>query len=141
VTPNERLWRFYERLLIAVDADVFHDGAWRMLDVAPAGDDSSRNLVAWEWSLRNDRRIVVINLGNSAVQGLVPCTSSLPPGDDDVVFDDQLTGARYPWAREALVDGLYVRLDRGDAHVFAVEAKTSGSEREQAVRDLGRKLR
>ena len=117
---NEHLWRFYERLLAVVDADVFHHGAWRLLDVTPAGDDSHENLAAWEWTLGTDRRIVVINLGCDAAHGLVQCATDLPAGNGHLVFDDQLNGAQYPWARDALNEGLYVRPDRGGAHVFAV---------------------
>jgi len=140
MTANEHLWRFYERLLILLNADVFHDGSWRMLDITPAGDESFDHLVAWEWSLRTDRRIVVVNLGETSAQGLVQCGDGLPPGEGNLVFDDQLNGAQYPWAREALHDGLYVRLDEGGAHVFAVEPMGSGTERQHAVRALGRVL-
>jgi hypothetical protein len=33
-----------------------------------------------------------------------------------------LSGNRYPWTRDALASsgGLYVRLERGEAHIFAV---------------------
>jgi hypothetical protein len=37
------------------------------------------------------------------------------------VFEDQLDGYQYPWSRNALnQSGLYVKLDKGAAHVFRI---------------------
>jgi hypothetical protein len=123
---DEALLSFYRGLLAVVDSAPFHEGEWRLLDVLPAGDDSHENLVAWRW--RGDHRaaapplqIVVVNLGDGAAQGHVALTGDLPPGDT-LTFEDRLDGQRYPWPRATLDadGGLYVRLERGGAHVFAV---------------------
>ncbi|MFN2507140.1 MAG: hypothetical protein ABR589_00010 [Chthoniobacterales bacterium] len=36
-------------------------------------------------------------------------------------FRDQLSGQSYHWKREALDNGLYVRMGGGDAHLFLVK--------------------
>ena len=120
---NEELLRFYDRLLKAVVDDVFHAGEWRLLDVHPAGDGSSDDLLAWRWTRDDELRIVVVNLGGNTAQGLVRLSSELSgePRDDAVLFEDQLDGQRYPWSRNAVnQNGLYVKLDKGAAHILRV---------------------
>ena len=125
---DERLGRFYERLLAAADDDVFHSGEWRILEVHPAGDGSSHDLAAWRWVRDRELRIVAVNLGGSTAQGHVQLSSELPGGpgvnvDTVFVFEDQLDGERYTWPRHALTEaGLYVKLENGAAHIFRVAA-------------------
>jgi len=118
---DERLRRFYERLLAAADDDVFHSGEWRLLEVQSAGDGSSGDLAAWRWVQGRELRIVVVNLGGDTAKGLVQLSAELHdiPGGE-FLFEDQLNGQGYPWTRDALHAGLYVKLDRGAAHIFKV---------------------
>jgi glycosidase len=121
--PNEGLLRFYARLLGTVNDDVFHVGEWRLLDVRPAGDGSNGDLLAWRWLRADETRLVVVNLGGGTSQGLVQLSSEVPgdPGDETIVFEDQLDGQQYPWSRRALnQSGLYVKLGRGAAHIFRI---------------------
>jgi hypothetical protein len=130
VMPDEpvdaALLAFYRRLLAIVDSAPFHDGEWRLLELSPAGDDSHENLVAWRWRghpVDAPLRIVVVNLGDGPAQGHVVLGGDLPTGGETLAFDDLLDGQRYPWPRAAIETGggLYVRLERGGAHVFAVD--------------------
>ena len=118
---NDDLRTFYDRLLAAVNDDVLHAGEWRLLDVHPAGDGSSCDLLAWRWVRDDDLRIVVVNLGEETAEGLVPLSSELPVSGARFVFEDQLNGQRYPWARDALNRaGLSVKLEKGGAHIFRI---------------------
>jgi hypothetical protein len=120
---DESVRRFYDRLLSAVNARVFHEGDWRLLEVTPAGDDSCTDLVAWRWLLPEALRVVVVNLGSRTAQGLVPLSAELNvlTTSEIVVFDDQLNQKEYSWSRAALDEhGLYVRLEKGSAHLFRV---------------------
>ena len=122
---DERLAAFYGRLLRAVNEPIFHSGDWRLCDVTPL-DDSSRNLAAWRWKDPSGLRVVVVNLGSTMAQGQVDVEDDLPAAGDTVVFEDQLAGNRYRWSRSDLVGrGLYVRLDPGQAHLFAVSASAA----------------
>jgi len=124
---DDALLRFYRGLLAIVDSAPFHDGEWRLLDISPAGDDSNENLVAWRWN--DDQaaaarlRLVVVNLGDGPSQGRVALAGDLPAGGETLVFEDLLDGHRYPWPRATLEadGGLYVRLERGRSHIFAVD--------------------
>jgi hypothetical protein len=112
----------YRRLLDIVDAPVFHEGDWRLCEIAPA-DGGSRELMAWRWRADGELRLVVVNLGSQTVDGHVDVASELPAGDA-FVFEDLLDGRRYPWSRVDLASGgLYVRLDAGRAHIFSIVAR------------------
>lgn len=127
VMPDEpvdaALQSFYRRLLEVIDTSPFHLGAWRLIGVRPAGDDSHENLVAWRWRDEHGAlRIVAVNLGAGPAQGHVEVIADLPAGTGTLTFEDLLDGQRYPWERATLdVDGgLFVRLDCGAAHILAV---------------------
>ncbi|HEX9367743.1 MAG TPA: alpha-amylase family glycosyl hydrolase [Vicinamibacterales bacterium] len=110
----------YARLLKTIDAPLFHDGEWSLLDVAGAGDTRTSDLVACAWRNGTHLAIVAANITNRDTQGLVQ-VGELPTGD---AFDlnDQLSDRTYRWTREDLGRGLYVRLQSGDAHLFVVNA-------------------
>jgi hypothetical protein len=111
------LFEFYRRLLAIVDAPVFHDGEWRLCEIDSC-DDTSRDLVAWQWTLGDDERVVVVNLGNGVAQGLVRCATDRSQSHT-LVFEDLLIGIEYPWPRAEIESrGLYVRLNAGGAHLF-----------------------
>jgi hypothetical protein len=113
------LVEFYRRLLSIVDAPVFHDGEWQLCEIG-ACDDTSPALVAWQWRLGDDERIVVVNLGSGVAHGHVRL-AAVASSTDTITFEDLLDGHRYPWPRtEIQARGLYVRLDTGGAHVFRV---------------------
>ena len=74
--PDEDLRAFYERLLRAVADSDLRDGDWRLCDVSGWPDnDSHRRLVAWCWSTRRVRHLVVVNLGDAPAQA--PCAPAL----------------------------------------------------------------
>jgi hypothetical protein len=107
----------YARLLRATSDELFHSGDWQLLDASHAGDATHEALIAWEWRLGGRRAITIVNPSSASAQGHVRL-QHLPPGDA-WDFEDQLTGTRYRYSREALnATGLYVRLDPGSAHLF-----------------------
>jgi hypothetical protein len=97
-----------------------HGGAWRLLEVRTAGDESSRDLLAWQWLAAGEVRIVAVNAGGGDAQGIVGLPSEVPGGHgDDVVFEDLLDGERYSASRQVLrQSGLYVKLKTGGAHIL-----------------------
>ena len=106
----------YRRLLAALDDPLFHDGAWSLLNVRSAGDQTDSNLIASTWRLQERLAVVVVNLSGRDSHGLVEL-DALPRGETiDPI--DRLTGERYRWSRAELQDGVYVRLGPGDAHLF-----------------------
>jgi Alpha amylase, catalytic domain len=69
---DQGLQTFYEKLLVAIHAPIFHDGAWKLCVCSGWPDNQScQNLVAWSWVKDNDRRLIVVNLSEGAVQARV----------------------------------------------------------------------
>ena len=118
---NPAVIDLYQRVLRTSRDDLFHSGEWRMLPVTPAGDDSCGNLIAHRWRLEGRLAVVAANVGPWSAQGHIRLDGL--EDANSYVFEDRLTGARYPWTRDALANtGLYVRLDGGDAHLMIVTA-------------------
>jgi hypothetical protein len=110
----------YERLLDVTADSLFHDGEWKLIDVASSGDNSFSELIAYRWRIDQRLALVVANLGAGTASGHVPVVADLPAG---AAFDstDMLSGATYRWTRRSLdVRGLFVRLDPGGAHIFII---------------------
>jgi hypothetical protein len=69
---NQGLQAFYGTLLAAINAPIFRDGEWRLCGCRGWPDNPSfQDVVAWSWVKNDDRRLVVINLSDGAVQGRV----------------------------------------------------------------------
>jgi len=122
---NETISLFYERLLHAVNADVFHDGDWASCQV-DAVDGSQENLLAWRWRHGNDLRLVVVNLGRDDAQGRISLADELQRTGDQVVSVELLDDQRQIWSRaELMSDGLLVQIPVGGARVFALTTQQS----------------
>jgi hypothetical protein len=118
--PNRQVVSMYERLLDVTADSLFHDGEWKLIDVASSGDNSFSELIAYRWRIDQRLALVVANLGAGTASGHVPVVADLPAG---AAFDstDMLSGATYRWTRRSLdVRGLFVRLDPGGAHIFII---------------------
>lgn len=119
--PDADTRGFYERILQLSSDPVFHSGKWKLLEVSSAGDDTSRNLFAYEWLSSKARKIVVVNLAGAASQGRVHILDGISSGLQ-YTFLDQLHDV--PYARsgaEISASGLYTRLDPFRAHLFDVK--------------------
>ena len=120
--PDSHTRELYERMLRFTDADVFHSGEWKLLEVQSAGDDTFQDLVAYRWQLGNENRLIVVNLGGRSAQGRVQ--QSAGGVSDTCLFCDVLTGREYLWNRaDFSQDGLYVKLPPYQAHAFEVKAQ------------------
>ncbi len=119
-TVNPETLAIYERLLAFANRDVFHGGEWKLLNVAPAGDDSFADLIAYRWQKAGDGALIVVNLGGRTAQGKVQ-GAELSAGRN-CRYTDQLSGNQYVHDCTSIArDGLYVRLAPYQAHGFIVE--------------------
>jgi len=112
---------FYDRFLKIMDAPVFHDGNWRLLEVGRAGENNSTcsHLLAWQWERGTEMKIVVVNHSATASQGRVKLPRPLQ-GREAVFFMDELHGVRYRYdPGEMNAQGIYVDLKPWDAHLFS----------------------
>ncbi|MFZ0640024.1 MAG: alpha-amylase family glycosyl hydrolase [Candidatus Acidiferrales bacterium] len=118
--PDTATRAFYERILKLSGEPVFHSGQWKLLEVSSAGDDTFRNLVAYQWLSTNARKIVVVNLAGAASQCRVRISEGIS-ASQQYTFLDQLHDVPYPRSGAELAEsGLYIRLDPFRAHLFAL---------------------
>jgi hypothetical protein len=113
---------FYERILNLSNEPAFHFGQWNLLEVNSAGDDTFRNLVAYQWLHNDVRKVVIVNLSSSSSQARVRFREGIATAGQ-YVFLDQLHDVRYPRdGNEIAQQGLYIHLDPYRAHLFEVSS-------------------
>ena len=117
--PDPAVSQFFEKLLRVTEEDVFHRGSWGTLSVTPDGDDSSGNLIAYEWRSEQSWKMIAVNLAGGASQGRIHFGRALPA--TGYVFYDQLNDVRYLRNSSELSGaGLFVRREGFGAHLFDV---------------------
>jgi hypothetical protein len=109
---------FFRKILGITSEEVFHTGRWNLLEVTPEFDDTSGNLIVYEWRSEKIWKVIVVNLAGFASQGRVKMGDRVSPGQQ-YVFLDELNQVRYLRSGEELHGvGLFVRLEAGQAHLF-----------------------
>ncbi len=121
---DEKLKRFYERLLAILRHDTVRNGAWRRLDCIPAwdGNGSCDSFLAFGWEGTDGQRLLVaVNYAPNQSQ----CYVLLPHDDlkqgmwrlkdrmDEVAYDRE--------GRDLVARGLYLDLPAWHYHVFQLE--------------------
>ncbi|MDT7815649.1 MAG: hypothetical protein QOJ42_5565 [Acidobacteriaceae bacterium] len=116
---DQELQTFYEKLLAAIHTPIFHEGAWNLCGCNGWPDNQSfQNLVAWSWVKENDRRLIVVNLAEHAVQARVQVPWAEVRG-----ATWHLTDAFSGWScdrggDEMVAMGLYVELEAWGFYFF-----------------------
>jgi hypothetical protein len=111
---------FFTKILRITKDDIFHRGEWNLLTVTSEGDDSSGNLVVYEWRSDKAWKVIAVNLAGSASQGRVHF-GDRPLATKEYVFYDELNDVRYIRSADELRSpGLFVRREGFDAHLFNV---------------------
>ena len=120
---EEKVHRFYERLLAALKRSELRDGDWQLLDCVPAWDGNwtSSGFLTWTWRGSGGTRLIVaVNYADHQSQGYV----RLPfdeLGGRTVRLADLMSPATYDRSGSELVSrGLYLDLPAWGYHVFDV---------------------
>lgn len=110
----------FRKILRITKEDVFHAGAWSLLQAVDEGDDTAGSLAVYEWRSKNAWKVIAVNLSASAAQGRVKFADRVS-ADQQCKFNDELNEVVYPRDGRELHDvGLFVRLEAGQAHLFDV---------------------
>jgi hypothetical protein len=120
---NQRLERFYERLLEVLRRPTVREGHWRLLECVPAwaGNGSSDAFIASGWEHSDGTRLLaVVNYADHYSQ----CYVRLPDVKDGKWWLRDLMGeARYERMGEELRSrGLYLDIGDWQYHVFEMKA-------------------
>ena len=111
---------FYEKLLEISNQPVFHEGNWTLLDVLPAGDRTSGNVIGYGWNHAGTVAIVAVNLSPQPSQGRM-----LPklPIDHAKTYKltDQVLGISFERIGQEIVEnGVHATLQGYGCHVFDI---------------------
>jgi glycosidase len=127
--PNEavdqKLERFYRRLLTLLRQPAVRDGSWQLLECTPAWDGNWTwdCFIAWVWQGKDGRRLVsAVNFAGNRSQ----CHVRLPFADlagRRWRLRDQFSDAAYDWGGDDLAaKGLYLDDQAWQPRVFSLEA-------------------
>jgi hypothetical protein len=116
---QQDVMHFYGKLLTITSADIFLNGDWQQLWplAAWSGNHSHQQLLAWEWSLNDERRLVVVNY--SAETGQCRLKIDLSGRDNKVAFIDELNELTYQRECDEIIQqGLFIELGPYQSHIF-----------------------
>jgi len=117
---DEKIKEFYRNLFSITKADVFRNGSWKLLETnsAAENDYTYDNLLAWEWRLDNELRIVVVNYNSSTSRCRLKF--EIKPNSDEIVLSDLLNQTTYKRStKEILEKGLFIELKAFNSHIFS----------------------
>ena len=117
---DEKIKEFYRNLFRITKADIFRNGTWKLLETSPVADSdlSYENLLAWEWRLGNELRIVVVNYYHSTSRCRLKF--NIKSKSDDIVLTDLLNNVTYKRSvKEISEKGLFVELKTFNSHIFS----------------------
>lgn len=112
---------FYEKLIDITTHDIFKNGEWNLLEPIPSweGNNSYTNILAWEWRLKNNRRIILVNY--SDILSTCRLKFDITGLPDDFQIIDLLNDQEYYRTTEEVFHmGLYVELKPWQSHIFSI---------------------
>jgi hypothetical protein len=123
---DEKIKEFYRNLFRITKADIFRNGTWKLLETSPVADSDSsyENLLAWEWRLDRELRIVVVNYNSSTSRCRLKFNTQSV--SDDIVLTDLLNNVTYKRSvNEISEKGLFIELKSFNSHIFSVSEAES----------------
>lgn len=116
--PDERAQSLYGKLLAISQHEAFHRGEWRLLQIRSSGDASFDNLIAYQWQLAAELKIVVVNLSPEVCQGTIRLEYPID-ASSTYRLRDELDDEIYNWrGRDLSETGLFVRLGVYQSHIL-----------------------
>lgn len=123
--PNEKIIKvvekFYSKLMSITNEVVFKNGEWTYLDTHSVhpNNELNENIIAYEWRLNTERRIVIVNFSNQTSQ----CRIKLDLTDYDDILEifDILHDKGYIRSKGDIeTNGLFVELGAWQGHIFSI---------------------
>ncbi|MFC2133022.1 alpha-amylase family glycosyl hydrolase [Bacteroidota bacterium] len=116
---NLALYDFYKKLLNITQDKVFKEGKWEVIDPAAAGSDDSthENIMAIHWSLKSEKRLLVVNYSNEVSF----CRIKLDVENyvDNIMLIDLLEDKKFNRLKSEIISqGLFIKLGSYQSHIF-----------------------
>jgi hypothetical protein len=111
---------FYKTLLSITSQEIFKRGEWKLLESLPSweGNESFKNILAWQWVYNNEKRAVIVNYSGS----LAACRIKLDVKgyQGELIIVDLLNDQSYTRSAEEVIhSGLYIDLKPYQSHIFS----------------------
>ena len=118
--PITEIVEFYDKLLKIRNNPIFFIGKWNLLcTIQLHRDFTNKNILAWQWKLNNDSRIVIVNFSAEPVYCRIKF--DLDNFSETVILRDLLNDKEYERnVAEIINEGLFVHLDAYKSHIFEI---------------------
>ncbi|MDR3627362.1 MAG: alpha-amylase family glycosyl hydrolase, partial [Ignavibacteriaceae bacterium] len=119
---SEPIKEFYTRLLSITKSEIFREGEWKMLEPSPTAPDNNtyENMLAWQWKLGSQYRLVVINYSEDISQCRLKF--DMPANGGDIRLTDLLHNINYMRSTDEISTiGLFIELENYHCHIFSFE--------------------
>jgi glycosidase len=111
--------KYYEKLLNITKEDIFIYGNWELLEPITAGNGNLtfQNFLAWQWSYKNERTLVIINYSELTSQCRIKI--DVISKGEFIVIEDRLNGKVFDRSlSEIKYPGLFIELKGYASHIF-----------------------
>lgn len=120
-TRNNEIRKFYDNLLDIIPGKNFNDAKWRMCNIDPVDDDSYHNAIAYNWTLNDQMKLIVVNYSTKLCKAHIKIPN-LDFGSSEWIFKDLLHSKEYIYSGENFSQyGLYIELNAWKSHIFDVK--------------------
>jgi hypothetical protein len=120
-TENAEIHQFYENLLDIFPSKDFNEAKWVMCELDPIDDNSYLDVIAYIWSLSEQRKLIVVNYSLKHIKAHVKIPN-IDYKSSYWLFKDLLHNREYRYSGKDLsLNGLYIELDAWKSHVFEIE--------------------
>lgn len=118
--PIKGMKDFYDKLLTITSQEIFKRGKWMLLEPVSSIDNniSFENILAWMWSFREEKRVVVVNY--SEIISTCRLKLDVRGYSEEFIINDLLNDHKYTRsAEEVYHQGLYIELMPYRSHIFS----------------------
>ncbi len=117
---NDCIKEFYDKLFEITNDEIFIKGSWNLIDVLPSwdGNKTHKNIIAWQWKLTHQKRLVVVNYSAETSQCRIKLDVKGYPEEFRIndLFNDQNFIRS---AEESYNKGLFIELKNFQSHILA----------------------
>ena len=117
---NREIKDFYKTLLLITSKEIFKLGRWHLLEPLPSWENNEafKNILAWQWIYKNEKRVIVINYSSSTATCLLKL--DVRGYQEELLIEDLFNNKTYTRSAEEVFNtGLYIELKPYQSHIFS----------------------